>query len=185
MEKLTQERLEELFSYNPEIGIFKRRTQTANCFKIGSIAGGVTELGYIRIRIDRKKYLAHRLAWLYVYGYFPEHDVDHIDRDSSNNKIDNLRHVGRTCNIRNSGNRKDSSSGVKGVNWYKPGKKWQARIEINRKKRISLGYFVDFDDAVCARLAAEQCVGWSGCDNNSPAYQHVTKEIQDGFNRNT
>lgn len=111
------------------------------------------------------------------YGYWPENDIDHKDKIKHHNCIRNLRETSRQCNMRNMGNRKDNTSGVKGIHWDKLNKKWKTQISINRKRK-TLGYYKDFDNAVCARLAGEQCVGWEGCDSNSPAYQYVKENIQ-------
>ena len=128
--------------------------------------------GYTSIMISGKNYRAHRLAWLYVYGYLPEHEIDHIDRDKSNNKIDNLRHVSCSCNKRNVGLRQDNTSGIKGVYWDKQSDKWRAQITANNKQH-HLGLFTDFTEAVCTRLAAEQCLNWPSCDANTSANHYV------------
>jgi hypothetical protein len=143
---------------------------------IGDSAEYRSGTGYIQIRIDKKLYYAHRLAWLYVYGYFPENNIDHIDHKGYHNWIGNLREVSTQCNARNTGNFKHNSSGVKGVTWYPWVKKWAARIKINGKIR-HLGLYEDFTEAVCTRLAAEQCLNWQKCDSTSPAYQYVRKQL--------
>jgi hypothetical protein len=81
------------------------------------------------------------------------------------------------CNLRNTGNNKANKSGVKGVNWTKNMNKWLVYITINYKQN-KLGYFNEFDEAVCVRLMTEQCLNWEGCDSCSPAYKYVTKNIQ-------
>jgi hypothetical protein len=124
---------------------------------------------------DRKLYLAHRLIFLYHFGYMPEHEVDHIDRSRANNRIENLREVSHTCNLRNSTQRSQTSSGVKGLSFHKPTQKWQANIVVNGASRY-LGLYSDFAEAVAHRLAAEQCLDWSDCDSSSPAYQFM-KEL--------
>lgn len=133
------------------------------------MAGGTNNIGYVAISVQGKLHLAHRLAWLFVHGYLPEHQVDHINRIRDDNRIENLREVSRSCNLRNTGNFVNNTSGVKGVYWNKGKNKWHAQIRINLKMK-HLGYYDDFQDVVCARLTAEQCVGWSGCDSNSPAF---------------
>ena len=74
---LTQERLRELFDYSPEAGLFIRKISTSNCVQAGDIAGTRQCAGYIHVSINHKKYLAHRLAFLYMEGYFPEYQIDH------------------------------------------------------------------------------------------------------------
>ena len=76
---LTQSRLKELLHYNPETGIFTWLVSKKGV-KIGNIAGSVNSIGYRYISVDRILYKASRLAWLFIEGYFPENDVDHINR---------------------------------------------------------------------------------------------------------
>lgn len=176
--KLTQKRLKELMEYNPETGEFTRKTAPCNGTKVGDIAGGCDSEGYIRIRVGRKRHFAHRLAWLYVRGFWPKNEIDHINRDPSDNRLCNLREVSHQCNMRNCGNPKTNTSGVKGVRRHKRRKKWEARICVDNEYKF-LGTYNSFDNAVCARLAAEQCLNWSGCDSSSPAYQYVQKMLKE------
>ena len=89
--KLTQKKVKQYLNYDPLTGEFTWIVHR-RCLKAGSVAGCLYR-GYTSIRISGKQYYAHRLAWLYVYGYFPEHQIDHIDRNPSNNRINNLRHA--------------------------------------------------------------------------------------------
>ena len=168
---ITYDRLKELLEYDPETGKFFWRVARGSR-AAGAETGCVGPEGYVHICVDRTLYLAHRLAWLYVHGYLPEHGLDHIDRDPSNNRVENLREVSQVCNARNCGNRNNNTSGVKGVWWHKRTGKWHAQIAVN-ERQFHLGYYDDFTEAVCARLAAEQCIGWEGCDSSSPAYQYL------------
>ncbi len=177
MSKLTQEELKELLNYDPLTGVFVWKNIDSNRVKVGDIAGHKESNGYIRIKIMGKNYLAHRLAWLYVHGYLPEYIMDHRNRIRDNNWILNLREASQQCNMRNRKSNANNSSGVKGVCYDKHANKWKAQIQINRKTK-NLGIYIDFQDAVCARLAGEQCVSWSGCDTNSPAYQYVKENIR-------
>lgn len=175
MKKLTQERLIELLHYNKETGIFTRRIGVAGGGKAGSIAGYLNK-GYVTIGIDYRRYHAHRLAWLYVYGYIPESEIDHIDKIRHHNWITNLREVSHQCNIRNTGNFSHNSSGVKGIIWCKPNKNWRVTINVNGKQ-IQIGMFTNFCEAVCARLAVEQCLDWNNCDSSSPAFSYIKKHV--------
>lgn len=176
---LTQAKLKELLYYDPVTGVFTWLASRSGV-KAGDTAGSIDKTdGYRQIRINLTSYRAHRLAWLYVHGYFPEHGLDHRDRTRDHDWIDNLREVSQQCNLRNAGIRKDNTSGVKGVNWYKRGGKWRAQITINSKQN-HLGYYNCFDEAVCHRLAAEQAEDWANCDSSSPAYQYVQENIKLG-----
>jgi len=91
-------------------------------------------------------YQAHRLAWLYIYGKFPEHYIDHINGNKSYNRISNLREATASENNRNSILRKDSTSKVKGVHWCNRQMKWVASIKVDNKS-IYLGSFSDLEKA--------------------------------------
>ena len=173
--EITQKELKRQLKYNSKTGIFTWKIQKSNRIKIGDIAGTKHKKGYIQISLD-KIYKAHRLAWLYEYGYLPENGLDHKDRINYHNWISNLREASKQCNARNTGNPKDNTSGVKGVSWNKQYNKWRTVIGINQKQ-IHIGNFNDFNEAVCYRLAAEQCINWSGCDSSSPAYKYVKENI--------
>ena len=171
---ISQKKLKEILYYNPETGefVWKKRRGGRKL----SRAGGVQKSGYHTICIDYKSYQSHQLAWLYVHGYFPENDIDHRDKNPSNNIMSNLREISRPCNIRNSLISKNNSSGVTGVSFDESRNKWAACISVNYKT-IHLGRYKDFDEAVCYRLAAEQCISWDECDANSTASEYVKKEI--------
>jgi len=175
---ITQEELKRHLDYDPLTGIFTRKISNSPNTKIGDVAG-TKHKGYIEIKINKKQYSAHRLAWLYVYGYFPENEIDHIDNNPKHrhhNWISNLREASSQCQQRNQRNQRNNISGVKGINWHKKSNRWTVQMCINYKK-IYLGIYKDFDEAVCVRLAVEQCVNWEGCDSNSPAYQYVQKML--------
>lgn len=135
---LTQERLKELFSYNPKTGIFIRLTNRYR-WKKGSVAGTLTN-GYIRIKIDHVLYQAHRLAFLYMEGEFPANIVDHIDMNRSNNRWRNLRHCTYSQNSMNVKESKNNKSGYKNVYWHSQSKKWRARLS-HKGKDVHLGNF--------------------------------------------
>ena len=134
--KLTQERLKELLHYDTETGFFTwRKIEVKNQVKVGDIAGSLSS-GYVYICVDQTSYRANRLAWLYEYGYFPEHEVDHKNRIKNDNRICNLREVSHQCNMRNVDILNTNTSGVTGVTFCNTFKKWRAKIERNKKTKI-------------------------------------------------
>ena len=152
---ITQLRLKELFHYSETTGLFTRIKQVTRR-KVGEIAGTPHKRGYIHIGVDRKYYKAHRLAWLYVYGHFPELNIDHINRDCSDNRICNLRLATQKQNCENISPRKDNTSGYRGVHWHEAAKKWRASISHN-KKRMIVGMFDSKEEAgLAARLKREE-----------------------------
>lgn len=171
---ITQEYLTRCLRYNPGTGIFiwNRRphsdfssisySRVWNSRFPDSVAGcTVVTKGkrYNRIGIDGVRYFTHRLAWLFVYGQFPNAQIDHINGDSIDNRICNLRDA--TCR-ENSRNRKISSrnkSGVVGVTWCDQTSKWRAMIHNNGKNQC-LGRFDSLDEAAMARITAEYKYGY-------------------------
>ena len=142
----------------------------------GGEAGTHLRGGYRSVSIGGKRYLVHRIIFLYHFGYMPEHGVDHIDRNPKNNQINNLREVSQSCNMRNSRTRKDNSSTVRGVYWCTQVHKWYARITVGGRT-ISLGFHECLIECAALRLAAEQCFGWSYCDRESSASKHIKNYI--------
>lgn len=157
---LTAEYVRERLDYDPETGEFKFKPKVVrqpwdkswNSRRAGTRAGAINSEGYVEIFLDTRSYKAHRLAWLYVHGEWPDQLIDHIDRCRSNNRISNLRIASDVQNKWNTGLLKSNKSGCAGV-LFRDGK-WIARIKANRKA-IFLGNFASKDDAISARRAAE------------------------------
>lgn len=94
---ITADRVRELLDYCPETGEFRNRI-SRRASPAGKLVGTMLPIGYLQIKIDRKCYYCHRLAWLYVHGVWPL-EIDHIDHDRSNNRIANLRSVTHRQNL--------------------------------------------------------------------------------------
>lgn len=134
---ITQDYLRSILDYSPDTGIFvwKERTNVPcywNPKHAGKIAGSIpTKISpAINIKIDKKLYYAHQLAWLYMFGEFVK-DLDHKNNIKHDNRISNLRKATRSQQVANTRKRSDNKSGLKGVQWHKAGKKWQARVRVN------------------------------------------------------
>ena len=123
---ITLQELKQYLKYCAVTGTFIWINKASRSTRIGSIAGNRRSDGYVVITIKGKKYLAHRLAWLYVYETWPKGIIDHIDRNTSNNCIENLRDVTPKQSSYNTGNYSTNTSGVKGVG--KSNDKWQAKL---------------------------------------------------------
>src|SRR3990167_1974171 len=82
--------LASLVDYNKEDGLIRWKISPRYGIYIGSVAGCLDDRGYITVRIKRRAYRAHRLAWFITYGYWPK-EIDHINRDKTDNRIENLR----------------------------------------------------------------------------------------------
>jgi hypothetical protein len=153
MNKLTQDRLKELLSYDPDTGIFVW-IKSAGTARKGAVAGSIKKWGYVHISVDGVMHKAHRLAWFYVYGVWPNKDLDHKNRNSSDNRIDNLREATVLENAQNKSIQKNNASGIVGVSYSPSRELWRSQIWVN-KKTIHLGTFKTKEDAIFARKSAE------------------------------
>ncbi len=170
--RLAQGELKELFHYNPCTGIFIRKVNMGGNTTVGELVGTKTVQGYLVCQIKGDHYPMHRLAWLYVNGYLPENDIDHINRIKTDNRIINLRHVSRQCNVRNKSIGKNNKSGIIGVHWYSRDGKWQAEMKVGSGK-ASLGRFDCLEDAANARWKAEKKHGYPSCNTTSTSFLYL------------
>lgn len=138
--KITDLELKDILHYCPETGVFTWLIAKSQRVRVGEKGGHLASNGYVVIAINNKAYKAHRLAWLYMTGSWPEEEIDHINGIKNDNRIVNLREATKSQNQHNVGVRGDNSSGYKGVSFETKNKKWRADIQFNGK-RIFLGYF--------------------------------------------
>ena len=160
---IDQQELKELLNYNPITGFFTWRERSDdkrwNTRYAGKQAGGIKLNGYCDIRIWKKHYYAHRLAYLYMTGEWPEYEIDHIEGDRADNRWHMLRPATRKEQLRNAGIRTDNTSGTQGVSWHKQRCKWTSRIRVGNKY-LSLGLFTDKKEAIAVREAANEKYGF-------------------------
>lgn len=143
----------EFFSYDPASPsclIWKKGKEPSK--KRGVEAGSI-DGSYYRLWFQGKRYRAHRIIWLLQTKSWPKECIDHIDQNTLNNSIENLRECTRGENKQNERIRKDNKCGFKGVYFYKLTGKWRSVISVD-KKRISLGLFDTPEKAYEARLNA-------------------------------
>lgn len=163
-------------AYEPETGCFQWVSHPIKRY-IGTKAGSANNQGYISIKIADKQYKAHRLAILIMTGEWPQEDVDHINRDKSDNRYCNLRVASRSQNISNSPARSNNVSGYKGVYFSNAtrvkNKKWRATIGYG-KNRKSLGYYETAELAAVAydRAAKER---YGEFANSSPMLRAIAE----------
>lgn len=167
----TPEQLRELLRYEPDTGKLYWKPRPDEMFEGGSYPScrlakswntryadkpaftAVKEGGYFVGRVFKTNCLAHRVIWALYYGGWPSDGIDHINGDTKDNRIDNLRAATQHENMRNTKKRSDNKSGVKGVFWAEKYGKWEAQIQIGGKS-TSLGRFSDIQDAANAYKAA-------------------------------
>lgn len=150
---LSAERLRELLNYDPLSGNLTWKIRTSNRIKVGDIAGALLLTGYLSISIDGKLHRAHRLVWLWVYGVWPDAELDHINGVRTDNRIANLRDVTSSMNQQNLRSaRGGTHSGLLGVHKTdKVNKKWRASIKVDGKEK-HIGIFFTKEAAQIAYL---------------------------------
>jgi len=142
---LTQSRLHEVLRYDPETGEFWKRVGTKH-----------NKTNYRYVMVDTVTYSEHRLAWFYMYGKWPSHDIDHINGLKDDNRISNLRDVPTFINMQNErAVRGNNKSGYMGVLYRKERNKWEAQIRVNGKSK-RLGSFETPEEAHAAYLEAKR-----------------------------
>ena len=151
-----RERTKEMFSAG------KYQSRCCNMWNLkytGKSAGADNGTGYLVARVDGITRLVSRLVYIYFNGDIGDFEIDHINRNKQDNRIENLRAVDRSLNLRNTGVKKNNTSGVKGVVFHKRDKKWYATIGIDSKKK-HIGSFNTIKQASEARKNAES-VYWN------------------------
>jgi len=142
-------RFNEKFYYRPETGevIWKVRPENnshdkrCNTTHAGKPLSYKTDGGYIRVNLHGSVYYAHRIAWLLYTGRWPRYEIDHINGDRSDNRIENLREVNSSGNSKNLGMRYDNSSGYNGVYKHPSWKdKWVTYLKMNGKNTYLGGF---------------------------------------------
>lgn len=163
--EVTQEEIRVAFDYDQKRGELLWRYSSGGR-KRGSVAGCIQNVRtkretrapklYRVVRFRGKLHLAHRLIWMLHNGPIPAgHQIDHINRNSLDNRLGNLRAVTASENNRNKGLLSRNKSGCAGVYWHHECKKWAAEI-FPDKRKVYLGVFRRKADAIAARKEAER-----------------------------
>lgn len=151
--KMTAQRLRELLNYDPTTGIF-RWLVSGHGVKAGDVAGYLQSNGYRQIKIDGRKYLASRLAWLYAHGVWPKGQIDHKNGIHNDGRLENFRDVTHAGNMQNQRlAHSNSKTGFLGVSPHLG--KFKAQIKLGGKGRY-LGLFTTPDEAHAVYLAAKR-----------------------------
>lgn len=138
--KVTLERLRELFNYNKLTGQFIRLINKGPHEKVGDVAGFIDDEGYVKIKVDSARYRGHQLAWFMSYGVWAK-EIDHRNGVRSDNSIDNLRDASHSENQQNIGGaRKHNKCGLLGASFNKRVGRYHSQIQVDKKK-IHLGFF--------------------------------------------
>lgn len=138
LKTISHSELLRLVEYDPATGIITRKVRTSNRVQVGDVVGSLSGNGYLIGRIGGFCAYVHQFAWLYVHGVWPDHDIDHKDRDTRNNCDCNLRAATESQNLANKKRPTNNTSGFKGVHPKRA--KWCSQIMCDGR-RITLGVF--------------------------------------------
>lgn len=142
----------DFFDYDPMTGVIVDKVTRQE-------KGYTNDRGYVVFMFRKKIYKAHRVAWTIFHGQPPIGEIDHINHQKCDNRIENLRDVPSVDNARNLGVSSQNRSGVVGVSFHKKENKWRARIKVDQKEQ-HLGYFSTMKEAIQARQFAEELYGF-------------------------
>lgn len=157
MKVIEQEVLKNILMYAPDSGEFTWAQSPNWSIKLGSKAGSINPYGYRLIRINKSSYMAHRLAWVYIYGSIPQgFTIDHINGIRDDNRLLNLRLAkGHKEQAQNQKMRSNNTSGCIGVYPHKKPNTWIAQIRVDGKA-IYLGIYNSIEAANEAYKQAKQ-----------------------------
>jgi len=155
---IDQKRLKEVIDYNCSTGDFVWIVSSGTVSK-GRKAGCLDDKGYVRIKIDGKKYKAHRLVFLYLNGCFPRSEVDHVNGVKNDNRFVNLRLANNTQQNANKKIQINNTSGYRGVHFFKPRGKWRATISVNKKTKYIGSFDTPEEASVAYECEAAFCFG--------------------------
>lgn len=133
---------QEYFFYDPTSGkVFWIKTLSRK-FKPWHEAGTIQKSGHGDICFNYKHYRRSNIIWLLMTGKWPDREVDHINRNPSDDHWENLRLANRPQNGANRDLQKNNTSGYRGVDWHKRSRTW--RIRVGKR---SYGYRHNIEDA--------------------------------------
>lgn len=167
----SQEKLNMLLSYDAQTGGLTWNSRDISTFqetgtrpaswlwkhwqsKMAGKPAGSIQKGYARCCVDSENYLAHRVIWKMVNGTDPL-QIDHIDGNKSNNRMENLRDVSHQVNAKNRKLYENNTTGVPGVSFHPRDKVWQVRIGVGRGEEVHLGNYDNRQIAIAVRIAAQ------------------------------
>jgi hypothetical protein len=128
--------------------LFWKKT-LSNVAAAGKEAGCASSNSYGSVMVDKKAHCTHRIIFCMHHGYMPD-QVDHIDGNRKNHRIENLRAANNTTNNMNKGAQSNNKSGIKNVCWNNQNQKWWVQVTAYGKKVVSKM----FDDLELAELVA-------------------------------
>jgi uncharacterized protein YpiB (UPF0302 family) len=186
----SQDRIKSILTYNPDTGIFTWKELELSSFKYcknphmtcttrnaiwGNKKAGSSGDNYVKIHFDGKNYVAHRLAWIYMYGIDQKESIDHINKNKKDNRLCNLRLASPQQNQQNYDIMRSNKTGVKGVSYVKKKKKYKVTIGVNNKN-IHIGMFSKLKDAAVARYKAEEQYGFTKFNAESSSYIYLKEK---------
>lgn len=148
---IDKDKVNYLFDYRDGKLFWKNKTHPRSQAQIGGEAGTLVHQGYKQVSIENKKYYLHRIIFLYHHGFLPE-TVDHIDNNTGNNSIENLRAATLSENQQNCSVKKSNRLGVKNVLFDEKANKYRVYVRAKNKPM----YIGSYDNLDLAGLVAHE-----------------------------
>jgi hypothetical protein len=140
---MNQELVAEHFDHKDGRLYWKKVNHSNKKYLVGQEVGSIHKTGYRHVTWQGKVHKVHRLIYLLEHGYLPN-EIDHINGDRQDNRLENLRDVTRSQNQFNKAMCKNNTSGTRGVSWHKKSNAWLVRVCASGKTK-SIGYFKDLE----------------------------------------
>jgi hypothetical protein len=170
-EELTQEEALKRFHYDSRRGLLYSKVNT-RALREGQIVGALQKSGNLALNVKGVTYLVHRVIWLMVYGKWPKGYLTHLDGDKTNNMLSNLAEKSYYENTK-------IVKGIAGINFVKKTASWKANLNYNGIQYY-LGEYESKEEAIYARVAAEDCLGIV-IDHNKSARKWLSENKKPKF----
>ena len=154
------ETLRSLLDYNAETG--EMRWQNYAGFK-NKLAKSTTSTGYMRLQIQGKSFLTHRIAWKMIHGTDPVNQIDHVNKNPKDNRISNLREATESQNKWNRPAQQNNTSNIKGVSFWGGRNHWAVQISCRGKRYRKAGFLTAREAEVHIIQKREEIHGVFSC----------------------
>lgn len=154
---MTLEEFNEWYRYDSATGLIFYKKKRVNSNRLDKPAGTINNCNYRILKFKGRMYTHHKLVWFIFTGAWPRYEIDHINGDTTDNRITNLRDVPKFLNLCNS--HKHRAGKLPGCSLDKRRNKWKAKRVVN-KVEYFLGYYSTEKEAHDAYINSIERIGY-------------------------